>query len=102
MEINLEKFLEIVKQYNEKALYVLAVKVLLSSTFDNKYIDVVWAICPIKEKIYISEVDDDNIRDINFSDIKNVISEKELYQISIQLTTNICEKSQISFIALFN
>ena len=110
--ITFNKFVEEVKRFNQKALYILQIPVNLSQSVekqsvvsDSATIERVWAICPIKKKVYtetFSIDDSDNLNDLSFNQVAKTITEKELAQILMQLKSNMYDLSYEDFQLLFN
>jgi hypothetical protein len=98
------QFIERLKEYNENALYFLTFQVNLSKTkvcsIENS-IDRIFAICPVKQTIYIEnyDIEDvDNMRDINFSDIDKYMTENEMSQVLLLMQKRLYHTSYLDFI----
>ena len=98
------KFIEVLNDFNENALYFLTFPVNLSKTksFEvENSIDRVFAICAAKQTFYIEYYDidtTDNMRDINFSDIDKYMTDDEMSLIMLQMQKRLYKKSYLDFI----
>jgi hypothetical protein len=98
MKENLIKYLQ---QFNENALYFLTFQVNLSKTKVENNIDRIFAICPVKQTIYIEsyDIEDvDNMRDINFSDIDKYMTDSEMSLVMLQMRKRLYNTSYLDFI----
>ncbi len=106
------KFVEEIKRFNQKGLYILQIPVNLSQSVEKKSvvsdsatIERVWAICPIKKKVYTEtfSIDDrDNLNDLSYNQIAQSITEEELAQILMQLKSNMYDLSYEEYELLYN
>ena len=110
--ITFKKFVEEVERFNQKALYILQIPINLSKSVEtqsvvlqSKTIERIWAICPIKKKVYTETFlidDSDNLNDLSFIQVAKTITEDELAQILMQLKSNMYDLSYEEFELLYN
>ena len=110
--ITFNKFVAGVERFNQKALYLLQIPINLSQSVDlqsveTQSIERIWAICPIKKKVYtetflIDDSDSDNLCELTFIQVAKIITEEELAQILMQLKSNMYDLSYGEFEFLYN
>ena len=91
----------LISKYNQKAMYFLTFPINISKTADMYSIDRIIAICAAKEVIYVDNFSSgscDILREINFSDIDELISEEEMNLLVLQLKHNLYKLSYIDYI----
>jgi len=99
-----KQFIKYVKGFNEPALYFLTFQVNLSKTKVQNGIDRVYAICPVKDKIYIDYFDINGAvykRCINFSDIDKYITEDEMSLIMLQMKKRMYKISHVDYFDIY-
>ena len=97
-------FINELKKFNEHALYFLTFQVNLSKTKTENSIDRIFAICAAKEQIHIEYYDIenvDNMREINFSDIDEYITENEMSLVLLQMKKRLYSTSYTDYFLLY-